>query len=307
MFSEYEHMLNHYNVSFNKFNIEWIATEKIHGTNYSFLLNKKNKEVIPCKRTSILESDSNFYNHNNIFNKYKGDIIILFDILSNIYPNLLQIQVYGELFGGLYNGKTSSNSVVIQKKMNYNIENDFLAFDIKITLLNNSFYLDWDDFIDILSKTNIKHVPIIKRGSLESLMTLNPKFESVVYKIYNLPELKQNYAEGYVIKSTNKRFIFKYKNPMFAEVSKKHVLYKTKSNGIGDVFKKYITINRYDNIISKKLCDKDFLIQEIIQEMINDIIIEYLDDNNNIECDIEKIKKILDGMVSKFIKNIYLK
>jgi len=74
MFSEYEHMENHYNIlkmltpEITQ-NITFIAMEKIHGTNYSFICDGKN--VIPCKRSSSLGNDRSYYGHGELFVKYQ--------------------------------------------------------------------------------------------------------------------------------------------------------------------------------------------------------------------------------------------
>lgn len=91
---------------------KWIATEKIHGTNYSFLYEPTN-EVIPCRRSGTLSIDPSFYNHLSVFNKYKDNLPNIFSKLKELYPTLKQIQLYGELFGGLYDGKTAQYYIYI--------------------------------------------------------------------------------------------------------------------------------------------------------------------------------------------------
>jgi hypothetical protein len=263
MFTEYDHMENEYRIkkrlnkliSTEKELIEngtqltpqkYYITEKIHGTNYSFICN--GIDVIPCKRSSIITENTSFFNHNIIFNRYKKYVLVLFEELKKKYDNLQQIQLYGELFGGNYNGKTAASHVKIQKNVNYHNENQFMAYDLYITLKDvpikedsikediikedpakevsikediikedtnkKSFYMDFCDLIEIIKLTKIKLVPIINCDTLENVLKYNPKFESIVYTYYGLPMLPNNYAEGYVIKPEREKTIMMYRDKL---------------------------------------------------------------------------------------------
>jgi Rnl2 family RNA ligase len=320
MFTEYEHMQNHYNAHFDieqcKADLEtkWIATEKIHGTNYSFLYNPSTG-VIPCRRSGLLSSDPAFFNHLPIFNKYKNDVVLIYNKLKETYPTLKQIQLYGELFGGLYNGKTSQSAKKVQKGIEYNLENDFMAFDLKISYDTITKYLDWDVLFDLLSLTTIKHVPIMKEGIFQEMLLLNPSFESVVYSYYGLPKIESNLAEGYVIKpikeiinsnaERSERIIFKFKNPRFSEIahgkSEKTKTVSDKPN-YGQLLLPYLTDIRYDNVFAKQ--SSTVTREELINALVEDIKIE-LNDNNRKENEIvfdETLHKILISMVTNFIK-----
>lgn len=362
MFTEYQHMQNHYNTYFDlspyKSDIEtkWVATEKIHGTNYSFLYcPSKSTEVIPCRRSGTLETDPAFYSHQLIFNKYKDQIPIIYEQLKQMYPSLKQIQLYGELFGGLYEGKTAQGAKKVQKGINYNVTNEFLAFDLKITLEKSvaslvepsiepsiepsvesstetlinqrtEFYLDWDKLVNILSQTNIKLAPTIAEDNLANLLKLNPAFESVVHTLYDLPKLKSNLAEGYVLKpvketysNRGERIIFKFKNPTFLEIGKSTDK-STNSSGTTDDKKQpnemsaisgklltYITLNRYDNVFAKQLTNVTK--EELIEAMVKDIIVDYMDDEKVTEIandKKEKITKVLTSMVTGFVKKHFV-
>ena len=379
MFSEYQHMQNHYNTYFDltqyKSDIEtkWVATEKIHGTNYSFLYCPlKSTEVIPCRRSGTLETDPAFYSHLIIFNKYKDQIPIIYEQLKQIYPSLKQIQLYGELFGGLYEGKTAQGAKKVQKGINYNVTNEFLAFDLKLTLEKSSvelsvepsvelsvepsvepsiepsiepsvepsiepsnetlinqrteFYLDWDKLVNILSQTNIKLAPTIAEDNLANLLKLNPAFESVVHTLYDLPKLKSNLAEGYVLKpvketysNRGERIIFKFKNPTFLEVNKSSDKLTNSScstddkkqpnemSAISGKLLTYVTLNRYDNVFAKQLTNVTK--EELIEAMVKDIIVDYMDDEKVTEIaddKKEKITKVLTSMVTGFVKKHFV-
>ena len=67
LFYEYSHMENDYkllkcinttDILYDK-SLKFVALEKIHGTNFSFVTD--GKEVHSCKRSSILKSEENIY------------------------------------------------------------------------------------------------------------------------------------------------------------------------------------------------------------------------------------------------------
>lgn len=326
MFSEYPHMQNHYNTYFDiemyKTNTDtkWVATEKIHGTNYSFLY-EPTSDVIPCRRSGTLINDPSFYNHLSVFNKYKDNLPNIFSKLKEQYPTLMQIQLYGELFGGLYDGQTAQYSKKVQKGISYCLINDFLAFDLKITLLDEQThkkidkFLDWDIFCNVLSETNIKTIPIIKEGSLKEMLQLKPDFESLVHTLYNLPKLESNQAEGYVIRSIKEQYderkenrvMFKFKNPKFNEIAHapsgdKKIKQPNEMSNISSQLLAYVTLNRYENVFAKQLTTATK--QDIIEAMVKDVIVDWTDDNKDIELNDEKrekINKILTNMVTNFV------
>jgi len=256
-FCEYTSMLNYHNVvnalkkfdENNKDKISWYATEKIHGTNYSLLCD--GFSVLPCKRTSELngEKDATFFNHTTILNKYKNDVLTIFNYIKLQNLNVTQIQLFGELFGGNYGGVHINNSKCVQKKMNYHPDNEFMCFDLLVTVTNKSnypnesFYYDFEKLIELLKKIkshdntfSLKMVPIIANGTLTEMLNLNVENDSVVSSHFNIDFANLNIddskikkiSEGYVIRTNNEmyyenknhkyRTIFKYKNKYFLEI-----------------------------------------------------------------------------------------
>lgn len=324
-FTEYEHMENHYNLhklcDLAKIDpdMDFVCTEKIHGTNYSFVCNGSD-DVDPCKRTSSLGKDRTFFNHGVVFGKYRKDVKAMFEyIKKNYYDNLLQIQLYGELFGGWYNKKAAKSHVKIQKGVNYHPENEFMAYDLKIQTTDSIFYFDYSKFAkmfdDLKGVIRVKHVPVIAVGKYSELMKLNPKFESQVYSCYGLKKLENNYAEGYVIKpvtetnmpklsdeDVDQRMIFKFKNPAFMEVKPAPKVDKNKDKtkeNYADVLKRYLTDMRYENVKSK-LSDSE---QDKLKDMLyDDVYVDFKADNKIDDKTDELCKKQLSGLVDSFLK-----
>lgn len=327
-FTEYEHMENHYNLEkicdVAKLNpdVSFVCTEKIHGTNYSFLYNGSD-DVIPCKRGSSLGNDRSFMGHGFVYEKYAKDVKVIFEYLKEkYYEDLVQIQLYGELFGGCYNGKTTKGHKKVQKGVNYHCDNEFMAYDLKIQTADKTFYFDYNlldkMFTDLKDVITIKHVPVMVVGKYDEVIKLNPTFESVVYSHYGLDKIENNYAEGYVIRPTtemtmpkhsegeyeDQRMIFKLKNPSFSEVEVESAPLESKSAkpvkpNYADMLKRYLTDMRYDNVKSKLTDDE----QDKLKDMLfNDVLTDFTIDNTIDEKTLELCKKQLSGLITGFLK-----
>lgn len=89
----------------------WVATEKIHGANFSFWCN--GDEVKVASRSQFV--DGTFYNCQSVINRYAEGILTWCQ-----EKNVKDFVVYGELYGD-----------GIQKEVKYG-QKDFAAFDIVI-------------------------------------------------------------------------------------------------------------------------------------------------------------------------------
>jgi len=311
----------------------WYATEKIHGTNFSFLFDDENTEIFPCRRGDILiPTDGYYYGYRALFDKYKDSVMILFNTLKTKYPTLKGFQVYGELFGGSYAGKTDDGAKKVQAGIYYVPFNEFLVFDIKMMVRKETcpdeflhIYLGKQELIetfDELKRNNgsfvLSYIPPFRIGTLDELLSeLNPKFESEIYKLYGLEKMVDNYAEGFVLHPYKEfydkyysRVVFKYKNPSFSEVierkprapKEKKILTPEQEliNKLIGLFRSYTTKTRYDNIFTKL---PEPTIEKLTDMMIGDIIIDLLSDNDDVKKeDIDANMKILTGIISGAIK-----
>lgn len=335
LFNQYSHMDNDYKILKRGLvqeilldkSLEFVAMEKIHGTNFSFV--SDGNKVNCCRRSDILGPDENFYSHQTILGKYNSNIIELFEKTSKLIKTkynkeIIQIQLYGELYGGSYPGlDTKSGSKMVQKGIYYSNSNEFAAFDLKYwTILDedNPQYLDWDDFVSLLNDTSIPIVPVILQGSWADVSNLNPKFESLVYLTHGLPKLPSNYAEGYVIKPVKEirfgidsdRLIWKFKNPNFSEISKGGGGKSNKSNSsVNPLFSRletYICETRYDNVRAKVV--ENTPVDKVVELFYNDVWVDFTDDlvldsiSLNAE-DNKELEKKLKGFSNKFVRTRY--
>lgn len=120
---------------------KFIATEKIHGANFQFIVSKgdNGELIIKCgKRTSILEEDENFYGWQTVRDKYTESLKILFEQLVNENPtdNIKGFRLFGEIFGGKYPGIKANGFKPVQQGIYYFNQVDFMGFDLFIVCNN---------------------------------------------------------------------------------------------------------------------------------------------------------------------------
>ena len=149
-FHQYSSIENHYNekhidhlcVNSSEGDI-WIATEKVHGANFSVATN--GTEVKWGKRNSFIEEDlQQFNNSNYIKDRYERGVFQVFNDIKSMYnPSTTHIQIYGEIYGGKYSylptrhPKSVKN---VQKQVQYSPNIEFIAFDIAVfTHIVNSY------------------------------------------------------------------------------------------------------------------------------------------------------------------------
>jgi Rnl2 family RNA ligase len=234
LFSEYWSIENNYKPKANDYSSLWIATEKIHGSNFSVIIT--NDQIIGCKRSGPLEPTEFFYDWKNMIEKYKSDFKIIFDQIK-LHFNCDHIQIYGELFGG-------SKSRPVQKEPFYSNDYSFLIFDIRI----NNYYISFTEMYNLTLLLNLKTVPVLATGTLEQLAAVSPIFNSVISNQEN------NYSEGFVLRADTRqekhcRSIFKIKNPKYREYN--NIQSKNTFSKYATIIIPFLTLSRYNNIISK--------------------------------------------------------
>lgn len=272
----------------------FVATEKLHGTNFSFLVSKN--KIKHCSRNNVLEADTKFFNH-RILDKYHDKLRKLYNVINTKMVNDGEadcvIQVYGEYVGP-----------GVQKGIDYG-EPDFYLFDIRV----NGKYLPFTSVIYYNDVFDFKLVPVIYVGTLEECMQQDNEFNSrILFK-------EDNVCEGVVIKpyydalylSTGERVIIKNKNDKWAEKAKmpkriKNPLTENVKNQLAELTP-FVTENRVNNVISK-----DVMWQEIdnsnFGKLIQAVIEDICEEAEKTEEDIKPIKKFLSREVAKVVRSV---
>lgn len=262
-----------------------VALEKIHGANFSWIVTADSVRV--AKRSGLIEETETFYGHTRFYKRYLPAVQTLFELAKDENPSLIQLNLYGEIFGGNYNGTTAQSAKKVQTGVNYHPDNEFMAFDIRLTFDNGvSRYLSYADMEELILDANVitssdieNHIPIapvIGIGTLETLIKLDPLFYTRVPAFFGLEvnDTKTNtdYAEGFVIRGFhddfyigNERVILKQKNALYGE-KEKEVKIKAAVNLTDEQQAKldkicsYINQNRLAAVVSKigTVTQKDF-------------------------------------------------
>lgn len=261
--------------------IEWVALEKIHGANLSFVTD--GSSIFVAKRSGIISESEKFHNSTTIMEKYKIDIFEVYRRVKENNPETKTIQVFGEVFGGYYPG-FKHESKPVQKGVYYKPEIDFLVFDIKmntdIVAFLNKTLEDLDDTTEQTNETtyswylsqneidqylkdlpNLRGIPVTAKGNFNDLIDMSPIFVTTIPTLFGLPSIDNNLAEGFVLK-TNKRHpahrsrpIIKNKNNnIFSEVARTRKLITSNDSEVDkyvDAAVAYCTQNRFNNTISK--------------------------------------------------------
>lgn len=273
----------------------WMATEKLHGANFSFWCD--GTEVKVASRSQFV--DGTFYNCQAVINRYSENIL-----------NWCQgfrvetFAVYGELFGGN-----------IQKEVIYG-EKDFIAFDVVI----NGVIQDKQTAWRIAKECGINFAPVVLVGTLTECLALPNTFKSML-----TPEdyEGENNAEGLVIEpvepawfNNGSRIYFKNKTESFSEkkqVKEKQVFELSESES--DLMNELLTYNteqRVSNVISKigVVTNKDFgkILGLTVQDMFEDFTKETeRDPKVEAEDNWKQFVKLLQAEVGKTVRSEFLK
>lgn len=294
MFEKYSSLENHYNGKFIEkirnasFDVTepWVAREKIHGTNFSIIIER---DAVTCaKRTGPILAGEDFFGYEIVLKKYNDSI----KAVQHTIKEGSSMQIFGEFAGG-----------GIQKGVDYG-EKDFYVFDILVKTAEGTNQFVDDYMMETICNTfGFKLAPLLGRGKFDELSKLPNDLDVVVHRYNKAIEahgLKEanstpfqvevenkNVAEGYVLKPCYPKFFpngtrvaIKCKNSKFSEKSKSDKPIKAKAI-LTDVDKvalstlaAYATLNRVNNVISKigQIGPKDFgkvmglTVQDILEE-----------------------------------------
>jgi Rnl2 family RNA ligase len=300
----------------------FIVQEKVHGANFSFFTD--GKEIKIAKRTAFIEKDEKFFNAHHILERYRKNVIEVFQKVKTIHPDVETVVIYGELFGGGFKHKDVEpvkDAVKVQKGIEYAPYNEFYAFDIK---LNGITYLDTEVVNQIFEETGFFYAKILFQGTLEDALKFPNVFNSKIPAWLGLPELENNMCEGTIVKTlktkyfgNGARIILKNKNEKWVEKSKmvkkeakivhKQVHFSEKAQEIWEEIQKYVTANRLNNVVSKIGEFEPKIIGKVIGLFSQDILEDFQKDFPTIFTAIEKeeqkrINKKLNSLVIDFIK-----
>jgi Rnl2 family RNA ligase len=290
---------------------EWVSTLKIHGANYAYYTD--GSQVRRAKRSSFIENGENFMS--DFKYDYTDNVLSMYNSL-----HVTQLSVHGEVYGGYYSHpdvKHIPSATRVQKGVSYTPYNDFIAFDIKI----DGSYVSHDECIKLCTEFGIPHVPVLYKGTFKELLEKDTKFLDPLGEMLGFPKVKDNYAEGWVLKPVNPKFfvngnriILKGKNPDFSEKNGgkrgkpiKPILELTSEGKVYiDIIMQYINKNRLNNVLShgivQNITDKDF--GKILGLFSKDVYNDFVKDNEEFNALDKKDQKLLKKRMNSECGNL---
>lgn len=198
---------------------QWVATEKIHGA--QFVVGVNEREVKYGKRKAWLQDDEPFFGWQIVRNLLDTSARKLFSTFSGISA----LYLYGELFGGGYPHDDVKNSTLlapVQTGIWYSPDIRYAVFDMLIVRDENPIFLSFSDVESLVATTQLLTVPVLGYGAYDTLKMLPVRYDSKVHAQLGLPGIKNNYAEGFVLKPAcemagHNRPVVKHKIPEFSE------------------------------------------------------------------------------------------
>jgi Rnl2 family RNA ligase len=186
----------------------WVVSEKIHGSNFSFVTD--GKKIRCAKRKSYLEPDENFYAHEDVLSRIEPQLLDLFQGVKLVFPELVRIQLYGELFGGGYphpDVPKVNNVQPIQTGVFYSPRIEFCAFDLSVEMPKERRFVSFEQLQEFLDDAELFYVKPLFMGSYEEALAYPIGFKSGVPKRLGLPAIANNKAEGIVIKPVDPIYV----------------------------------------------------------------------------------------------------
>jgi len=279
-FKKYPEIENSYRIKYIEIlkehdfgDVAYIASEKIHGANFSFWTD--GTEVKVASRTQFV--DGTFYKCQEVIDRYEDNVKKL---KNDEYPDAESIAVYGELFGP-----------GIQSGVYYGSKKDFMAFEIRI----DEHQIEKPIRAKLLlARYRISQVPYVGiYESLDEALKESNEFNSKVCEMLEDDDVckfeeGENTCEGIVIQPADEalwtgngaRVMIKNKNEKFAEKTKRKKGDRTESapNPFIPIAEMYVNENRMNAVTSKfgEVTQKDFgkiiglMNKDVIKDMIND-------------------------------------
>ena len=290
---------------------EWVSREKIHGTNFSLIIER---DAVTCaKRTGPILPAEDFYGYEIVLKNYADSIKAVQEIMET--SDTVSYQVFGEFAG-----------TGIQKNVDYGSK-DFYVFDIIVTTESgDETYVD-DYMMEAFCKSfGFKMAPLLGRGKFVqdyNFMVDNVGLTEANSHVWKAEAKGETFtAEGYVLKPcypkwapNGNRVAIKCKNSKFSEKKKSDKPIKTVvvlSQDDMDLmwqFTDYVTVNRINNVISKigEVTPKDFgkvmglTVQDILEEASREEL-ELTDAENPVEVKKQLIECVKDTLRAVWIE-----
>jgi len=309
--------------------MEWVVQEKVHGANTSFLCD--GTEVKFAKRTSMLTDGEQFYDYQELLDRYKERMFDLFNKVKAIIPEATAISVFGEMFGGSYphnEVKRNPKMSLIQKGVCYCPGHEFYGFDIYVFTGSDGQYLPVDEVNKLFETTGFFYAKTLFRGSLTECLKQPNAFQSKIAEWLGLPAIEDNICEGVVIRPVmpcylrnGSRVLIKNKNERFAEkkgVKKRNKLFAEPvpfSEELKSLIveaEAYVNENRLVNVVShigEVHFPNDF--GKVMGMFSKDVLTDFLKEHGGEfdaldKCEQKTLNKEVNKLCTALVKQVYM-
>lgn len=190
----------------------WYVTEKIRGVQLNFLVLED--RVVAAKKGGYILKGESFYNHKNFMNELSPRLLKLRKKMKHDFV------VYGELFGGLYDGVTKGE--IISRMVQYHPENRYMAFDIALIEDGELAFFSRKEFAHLCYEYEIDYMPTLMYGTFDACLAFEHEVDSPMAKDeYGLPHINGNMCEGMIIRPLDVAFL---STGQFVAVKKTNIL-----------------------------------------------------------------------------------
>ena len=302
-------------------NIMYGVTEKIHGANFGIHWSNVTDEIKFSRRSGFLDEGESFYAHTKI-----ADALIkrMHKLIMALGKEVRTVTVYGEIYGGLLNGKTAQGSKKVQKEVQYSPETQFAAFDLIVDGVYTSQSVAYRTLMGI---ADFHMAPLIGICvNLEDALAVPNDMQSRVPALLGYEVEGHNVMEGVVIRPwawdiylpNGSHFILKNKNAKFKEkdtkVAKPQEPMSLTDEALFMSLSLYITTNRFNAVVSKEkeLTSKDFgrILGLFMQDAIKDFDDNYDGKDEDITArdianDWKRVNKELQKVASEIVREYW--
>jgi len=210
---------------------EWVATEKVHGAHFAVVCDGAGA-AHPAKRRELLADDvlDAFFGVSRIWPTLSVAASRFASALRGVGKAAV-VTIYGELAGGRYphsDVPAVAGVEPVQTGVWYAPGLHWLPFDASIDTPDGRRWISDRALRGAAAAAGLNCPPLLGQGTLNTLRDLPSAFPTRVPRLFGLPELADNLAEGYVLKPagewpgpgtvpTGARPIAKVKQKSFAE------------------------------------------------------------------------------------------
>lgn len=245
----------------------YVVQEKVHGANTCFLCD--GTDIQFAKRTAIVADGEIFYDYESLMDEHRERVLALTRDVMNTDPDVEQVCIFGELFGGKYahpDVEKVKNATLVQKGICYCPGHGFYGFDIYLQTADGGRFLDVEHTNALFENHGFFYARTLFSGTLDECLAHPNAFITHIPEWLGLPPIEDNICEGIVIRPvvplflrSGNRVLIKSKNERFAEkkgVKKSRPAfdaaaeYSDELNDLISELERYINPARLDNVIS---------------------------------------------------------